>query len=86
MKQKALESFPIEERRREAIAALSEHTTSVYLRGFSTLEPGSFQVYWKFLKQYGLGHYPFPIISGNKETKETQAESWLGPCDSEPAA
>ena len=83
MKPKMLENFPIEERRREAIAALSEHTTSVYLRGFSTLGPWSFQVYWKFLKQYGLGHSPFPIISGEKKEP---AESWLGPCDTEPAA
>ena len=83
MKPKILERFPIEERRREAIAALSEHTTSVYLRGVSTLGSSSFQVYWKFLKQYGLGHYPYPIICGKKET---QTEAWLGPCDSEPAA
>ena len=76
-------SFPIEERRREAIAALSEHTTSVYLRGFSTLGPWSFQVYWKFLKQYGLGHYPYPTIRGDKDSPE---DTWLGPSDSNPAA
>ena len=81
MKPKTIESFPLEERRREAIAALSEHTTSVFLRGYSTLGPWSFRVYWKFLKQYGLGHYPFPTIQGDKEK---YADSWQGPCDTEP--
>ena len=83
MKLNLQDVFPIEERRREAIAALSEHTASVYLRGYSTLGPWSFQVYWKFLKQYGLGHYPYPMIHGDKATPE---DAWFGPCDSEPAA
>jgi len=45
MKPKTLESFPLEERRREAIAALSEHTTSVFVRGYSTLGLWPFRVY-----------------------------------------
>ena len=83
MKPKMLDVFPVEERRREAIAALSEHTASVYLRGYSTLGPWSFRVYWHFLKQYGLGRYPYPVIRGDRNRA---VEAWHGPCDSEPVA
>lgn len=83
MKPKQLENFPLEERRREAIAALSEHTTSVFLRGYSTLGPWSFRIYWNFLKQYGVGRYPFPMIRGDKDKP---ADVWEGPSDSEPAS
>ena len=83
MKVKQTINFPIDARRREAISALSEHTASVYVLGYSTLGPCSYRLYWQFLKQHGLGHYPFPVIRGGKTE---DVEAWLGPSDSEPAA
>lgn len=83
MKARQASGFPIDARRREAISALSEHTASVYVLGYSTLGPYSYRLYWQFLKQHGLGHYPFPVIRGGKNG---DTEHWLGPSDSEPAA
>jgi hypothetical protein len=82
MKPLILDNFPLEERRREAIAGLSEHTASIFLRGYSTLGPWSFRIYWKFLKQYGVGRYPYPTIRGGKNNIP---DTWAGPSDSEPA-
>ncbi len=79
----ATASYPLDTRRREAIAALSEHTASVFVLGRSNLGPWSFRVYWQFLKQHGLGGYPFPMIRGGKGDAD---EAWISPCDSEPAA
>lgn len=83
MKAKQAVKFPLEARRREAISALSEHTASVYVLGYSSLGPCSYRVYWQFLKQHGLGGYPYPVIRGGRAE---DVEPWLGPCDSEPAA
>ena len=83
MQQNQATISPVDSRRREAIAALSEHTASVYLLGKSNLGTWSFRVYWHFLKQHGLGGYPFPVIRGGKND---QSEVWLAPCDTEPVA